>query len=265
MIKTYCKLQESGIIGVNELIKHSDEYSNKKNLIVYNENMTKSQIKLIIFDIDGTLTEEVSWLKLTESLGADSLIHREIFSNFKLGKLSYGDAKTQLITLWQNTGNANKDFLSQQFSSWPLKKDAREVIEFLKNKFQIVLISGSIDLYVETVANKLNIATWYANTKIIWDGKGNLIDFEYEPNQAQKKLDQLKEYLKKNDFKKENCFVVGDGDSDLALFKELPHGIAVNKEPYPELEKLAWRKVSTLTEIIALIEMKLTRAEARGI
>lgn len=211
--------------------------------------MLKKEIETIIFDVDGTLTEEVSWLKITEGLGAPPEKHAQIFSDFKAGKLSYPEAKGQLISLWQSTGNANKPYMEKMFRSWGLKQDAEETVDYLKKAYRVCLMSGAVDLYVQIVAEKLGIEDWYANTQLIWDEQGNLIDFHYFADQAQKKLDHLSEYLAKHGLDKRKCAVVGDGDSDIALFRELPYGIAVNKEPYPELEELAFRTVSDLSNL----------------
>lgn len=43
--------------------------------------------KAIIFDIDGTLSPEVSWLALTRDLGASVEEHIQIYKNYKEGKL----------------------------------------------------------------------------------------------------------------------------------------------------------------------------------
>jgi HAD superfamily phosphoserine phosphatase-like hydrolase len=211
--------------------------------------MSLADIQVIVFDVDGTLTEEISWLKLTECLGADPLQHSQIYEAFKAHQLSYDDAKRQLIGLWQQTGRANRDVIKKIFSDWNVKADAVEIIEYLKQKYEVILISGSVDIYIEVLADRLGIATWYANTQLVWDENGNLSDFHYELNQAKKKVEQLEEYLQQSGYTKKECLVIGDGDSDLDLFKVLPYGIAVNKEPHPELEKLAYQKISDLSEL----------------
>lgn len=215
--------------------------------------MIKPNIKVVVFDIDGTLTSEVSWLKLTESLGADTTLHKQIFDDFKNKKMSYLEAKSQLVSLWLSTKKSNKQTLTNIFNSWNLKSDAEKLVEYLKTKYTIILISGSVDLYVETVAKKLNIENWYANTTLVWNKNNEISDFHYEANQAQKKFEQLSEFLDESGLKKEDCLIIGNGDSDLVLFQELPYGITINKEPYPELEKLAWKKVTNLSEIKELL------------
>jgi len=206
-------------------------------------------VKALIFDIDGTLSSEVSWLKLTEGLGASVTKHSEIFEKYLQRKIPYTKAKGDLINLWQSTGNANKAYMSQMFSSWKLKDDANKVISYLRSRYKIVLISGSVDLYVQTVADKLQIEDWYANTKLDWDNKDNLIDFHYFRDQALKKLRQFRHFKKKYSLVNRECAVVGDGDNELLLFQRVKVSVVVKKEPHPELEPYTYKKIDKLTEL----------------
>ena len=67
--------------------------------------------KAVVFDIDGTLSPEVSWLALTRDLGAPVDQHVQIYNDYKEGLIDYPTSKAQLIGLWRATGNANKEFL----------------------------------------------------------------------------------------------------------------------------------------------------------
>lgn len=139
--------------------------------------------------------------------------------------------------------------MEKMFRFWNLKEDAEDTVDYLKNAYRVCLISGAVDLYVQIVAGKLGVADWYANTELVWNENGKLIDFHYYADQAGKKLEQFEEFIKKYRLEKDKCAVVGDGDSDLVLFRELHHGIAVNKNPNPELESLALRTVRELKEL----------------
>ncbi len=103
------------------------------------------------------------------------------------------------------------------------------------------------------MAKKLGIQDWYANTQLIWAENGLLIDFDYQLDQAQEKVIQLEKYLATHGYKKEECLIVGDSESDLELFKTLPYGIAVSNKVYPALEKLAWKTITQLSEIKTLL------------
>jgi HAD superfamily phosphoserine phosphatase-like hydrolase len=211
--------------------------------------MLRKEIETIIFDVDGALSEEVSWLKLTHGLGASADEHAQIFARMKANELTYPEAKGLLIKLWQDTGNANKEYMEEMFRSWDLKHDAVDTIDYLKGAYRVCLMSGAVDLYVAVVADRLGIEDWYANTELVWDDQGNLVDFHYHVDQAGRKLEHLREYVEKHGLDIKRCAVVGDGDSDIALFQELPYGIAVNSQPFPELEALAYKTISNLNEL----------------
>lgn len=211
--------------------------------------MKNKRVKTIIFDIDGTLSDNISWLELTEGLGASPKTLLHLLTKLRSGKLRYNEAKNKVVTLWKNTGNANRPYMKKMFNSWKLKKDAYSTIDYLKKSYRICLISGSVDLYVKSVADKLGIIDWYANTELIWDNNDNLIDINYFPNQSQKKLEQFRSFITKYSLDINKCAVVGDGDSDIELFKELPYGFAINKNPYPELEALAIKNISNLSQL----------------
>ena len=87
-------------------------------------------IEAVVFDIDNTLTNDVSWLRVTELLGASVSKHEDIFHKFSAGELPYVEAKNQLIQLWQATGKANKAHWETMFADWPLKDDAATLVGY---------------------------------------------------------------------------------------------------------------------------------------
>ena len=211
-------------------------------------------IKGITFDIDTTLTFEVSWYLITRKLGADPQQHSAIFSDFLENKISYADAKFRLIRLWQNTGNANKVFFSTIFNEIPLKNEAEKIISYFKSKGIIIcLITGSVDLYAEMIANRLGVNYFYANTKLIWDKNEEIQDFKYDKNQGEKKVQQFKDFCIKLHLSKKDIFVVGDDENDIELFQYTKHGVAVKSPTSHKIEKFAWKTVTSLSELKDLV------------
>lgn len=206
-------------------------------------------IKAVVFDIDGTIMSDISWTRLTEGLGASSTEHMRIFDDFKAGKMSYKQAKAELIALWKKSGELGRERFAGIFGGWRLKDGAEELFKNLKSKGYIVcLITGSMDMFAEIVANKAGADVWYANTALVWDKNNSLEDFIYHPKQAEKKLEQFLDFCKKNDIAPNQCVVVGDDENDIELFK-ISKGIAVESPTSVHLDKIAWKKVKDLTEI----------------
>ncbi len=156
-------------------------------------------IKAVILDIDNTLTNDISWLKATELLGASVDKHVAIFDKFSKNELPYAAAKKQLIQLWQDTGNNTKEFWEDMFSKWPLKDDARGLVRHVAEQgYKLTLITGSFDIFAQAIAKKLGIPSWYANTEMVWDIDGTLVDFHYVRDQAAQKLIHFQEFIKQN-------------------------------------------------------------------
>ncbi len=207
-----------------------------------------NNIKAIIFDVDETLTDRISWYYLTEGLGADPEEHRQIFESFKNGELDYPEAKRRLIELWQATGNATKSYLTQMFQSWTIKQEAYEIIPYLKQKYQVCLISGAVDLYVQSVAEKLGITDFYANTELVWQ-EDKLVDLNYFADQSGKKLEHLKEYLGLNHLQMHECVAIGDGESDTQLFLNVPNSLAITADENSPILQTASYRIHSLSEI----------------
>ena len=210
-------------------------------------------IEAVIFDIDNTLTDDVSWLRSTELMGADPGVHRQIFEKMLQNELTYEQAKAQLIQLWRDTGNANHDYWQSMFVNWPLKQGAVELVNHAQSMgLQTAIITGSYDLFAAAIAKKLNIGHYYANTLTRWDEEGNLLDFDYTREQAARKLEHLRKFCTVAGIAMEQCVAVGDGENDVEIFKATRHGIAVSSEHQP-LVDVAEHVVGSLTEVAPLL------------
>jgi len=209
-----------------------------------------NNIKAVIFDIDGTLSSDISWTKLTLLLGKSVPDHLKIYEDFKTGKLEYEESKRLLLKLWRGEGVLHKNKLQKIFDSWIIKENTIPLFSYLKSKRYITcLITGSVDLFAQTIAGKVGADFWYANTILHWDEDDILQDFDYELNAADKKLEQFENFKKQNSLENSECVVVGDDSNDIELFKITQHGIIVESPTSSVLELFAWKKVKDLIEI----------------
>ncbi len=211
--------------------------------------MKNIDIDTVIIDIDNTFAEDISWQKITLGLRASADTFNDIIDRNKRGFLPEHEVKRQILQLWRNTGNANWNYMEIMFKFWKLKTDSIEMSHYLTLSYRVCIISGSLDMYAKTVAEKLQIDDWYANTQLVWDKDGKLTDYVFFPDKAAKKLEQFRDYAGKNNIDKTRCAVIGSKESDITLFKEIKFPILVTSEPLPELEALAFKKVSNLSEI----------------
>lgn len=210
-------------------------------------------IQAVVYDIDNTLTNDVSWLKVTELLGASVTRHQDIFDRFLKHELPYSEAKRQLIELWQSTGKANKRHWQMLFDAWPLADGAAELVQYTHDQgYQTALITGSLDLFAAAIAKKLHVPHYYANTELLWDESGYLIDFNYVRDQAAQKLTHLKEFIDRAGIPIENCVAIGDGDNDIEIFKATGRGIALGSGN-PSLLAVSWLRSDDLFSVVPLL------------
>jgi HAD superfamily phosphoserine phosphatase-like hydrolase len=210
-------------------------------------------IKAVIFDIDGTLLPEVSWLALTRDLGGSVEGHIAIHQNYKNGKITYEQSKEELIALWQATGNARKPFFQSVFRQWALIEGVEDMVARVQEHFLVCLITGSMDTYAEAVARKLSVSEWHANTTLYWDDAETLVDMDYTLDQSNMKVEQFLNFCAVHQLEPEQCITVGDSDNDIGLFKKSGHGIAVGYEVPEALAEHAWKTIGSIQQFEAAI------------
>jgi HAD superfamily phosphoserine phosphatase-like hydrolase len=212
-------------------------------------------IKAVILDIDGTVSAEHSWLALTRDLGADPDAHVRLYMAYRDGSATYEQSRDGLLELWRSTGNAKKEDFERIFAGLAFDQSAISVVDKLRQQYHLCLITGSMDLNARSVATRLGIDDWYANTTLHWDVDGNLSGMDYELDQASRKLQHLEMFCKANGYLTTECVAVGDGENDLGLFRVTGHGILIAKEHDPTLAAAAQTVISDLSELPAVLGM----------
>jgi HAD superfamily phosphoserine phosphatase-like hydrolase len=210
-----------------------------------------AEIKLVVFDVDGTLNDidKSPWRSITKELGASTKQHVEIYDNFKMGRCTKEEAIQGIVNLWTETGNAHKTKFMQIFQNIPLKDGVEEVIAYLRQKYKIFLISGTLDLYMDLLKAKIGVQDGFCFTKLYWDEKGFIKWFDYDGINPEKKLEVLNDYLAKNRFNFDEVAVVGDGDNDHLLFEKAKMQFLIVGEYSNRPENKGYLKISNLLEL----------------
>jgi len=208
-----------------------------------------AKIKLVCFDVDGTLAEGNSWQILTAGLGYPPEKVVEFYQKAKSGKLSFEEAERRYTQMLQESGKATKPLIKELFTQVNFRPGAKELITYLKKKgYPIYLISGAIDLYVSHLAKKLRVDGLYANSSLSFDNKGVLQKIHYRERQGELKVEQLRDLVQKLGIKMNETVFVGDSENDLKVFQATGHGIAVHCTN-EDLKKIAWKVVDSLEKI----------------
>lgn len=213
------------------------------------------KLKAVVFDIDGTLTNSISWLDMTRGLGASTDEHLSIFEDYIDGRISYPESKRLLLGLWAKTGNNSRQFILDMYGAWQFKHNAKTVIETIKGRgLRVCLITGSMDIFAESVSRYLGVEHYYANTDTTFDENGYLVDYSYVKDQGAKKLLQFQDFCASQSLESTDVMAVGNGKNDVKLFVATGRGVLVADSGNKDLvEKARW-VIDDLAELVGIID-----------
>jgi HAD superfamily PSPase-like hydrolase len=179
--------------------------------------MKGHSMKVVVFDMDGTLISESSWELLHHHFHADTeqvKLNREAYFS---GLIDYETWMEKDMVLWNAP---SLEDIKEGLASFTLEPNSGAVVEQLKEKGIIsCIVSSVIDILAEKIGKKLGIepVLIFANKIILEDGtlKGLCVVEPYRKDRAVRQLSQqlgipLREFA-----------AVGDAAPDISLFKEV--------------------------------------------
>lgn len=187
-----------------------------------------SSIKLVVFDMDGTLLQERScWEYIHRHFGVDNTEMLKLYMEHKINDQEF--AKSD-IELWEKNsdGKVNESYINSILDEIEPMDGAEELIHSLhKNGIKTAILSGGIKYLADKWAEKWNMECAIAN-RIVDDEDENLkVIIESSGHAKGPIMDQL---LEKMGFTKEDVASVGDTTVDIPLFQRSGLGIAVNTD-----------------------------------
>ena len=211
-----------------------------------------SKIKLVVFDMDGTLLEPRScWAYIHDHFGTDN---SEMLKLYIERKISDNDFVKADMKLWQNTTKKRVDekYINSILDEIKPIKGAKKLIENLHSKhLETVIISGGIQYLANKWAGKWKMKYALAN-ELIDDENGKL---KAEVNvRGNNKGPVMESLLEKMKIKKEEVISVGDTVVDLPLFERSEFSIAVNTNDSRVINKADYHHTSSdLSDLIPII------------
>lgn len=202
-------------------------------------------VKLIAFDLEGTLVKSVSgWVELHKRFGTWEK-GREYAELFFSGKIDYVEWAELDASLWRGH---TKDEIMEWVESVEYMEGALELIDFLRSRnFRIAILSSGLMCLAGKVAKELGVDYVFAN-ELVFDEEG-VITGKVKPHVDFRNkgaiLRELKEKLKPG-----LTVAVGDGFNDIAMFKVADVSIAIN----PHEGVRGDYEVKTLREVREIIE-----------
>jgi phosphoserine phosphatase len=169
-----------------------------------------------------------------------------LWEKYMEGLLTRKEAKVGEYILWKLKG-IKKSKLRKDLKKFRLMKGAKQTIKTLKkNRITPVIISDNPEFLVREVAKILKIKH-IAYNRIIFDKRGYAYDTK--PTHPSKdirvsKLKALRDFAKKKKISLRDCAVIGNGSTDISIFRKAGFSIAFNSRE-KKLKKLADKSIKS--------------------
>lgn len=210
-----------------------------------------SNIKLVVFDMDGTLLQpRSSWAKIHDHFGTDNTEMLQLYIDHKITDEEFVKAD---IKLWNSNSKktVNEEYINSIMDKIKPLKGAGILIKELHNKnIKTVILSGGIQYLADRWMNKWNMDYALAN-ELIDDDKGNLTAIIN--SSGHNKGPMMDKIIKKYNYKKNQVAAVGDTIVDIPMFDRAGLAIAVNTDDKKVIEKADYHLKGDLRELKNLI------------
>jgi phosphoserine phosphatase len=186
---------------------------------------------LIAFDVDGTLVRGPGgmtvWEVLNLAFTGTPHWNKERYAEYRAGRLSYAEWVALDITGWQDAG-ATRDDLIAAFKPLELIDGVREATFALRTAgFRLVVISGTLDLMLDTVFPDHPFEEVYAN-HIGFDPGGKITHWRATPFDMDGKAEALRALALRHGVPLRRCAFVGDSTNDVWIARAAGYSIAFN-------------------------------------
>jgi DNA (cytosine-5)-methyltransferase 1 len=185
---------------------------------------TSSQLKLAVFDLDGTLIRpRSSWKYLHEKLGTWEMAraNAELFYD---KKITWEEWANRDAKLWKGTATDEVERIARKC---PITRGARETICRLGERdFAMAIISGGLSFFAERVGQELKIQNVFANKLSSKDGilTGEVVNLVTQTN----KCELLSLLLERLGLSLRQTVAIGDDFTMIPMFKIVGQSIAFN-------------------------------------
>ena len=210
-----------------------------------------SNIKLVVFDMDGTLLQpRSSWAKIHDHFGTDNTEMLQLYIDHKITDEEFVKAD---IKLWNSNSKktVNEEYINSIMDKIkPLKGAEILIKELHKENIKTVILSGGIQYLADRWMNKWNMDYALAN-ELIDDDEGNLTAIIN--SSGHNKGPMMDKIIKKYNYKKNQVAAVGDTIVDIPMFDRAGLAIAVNTDDKKVIEKADYHLKGDLRELKNLI------------
>ena len=214
--------------------------------------------KLVCFDVDGTLIDEITyiWDLMHKSLAIDQGRVARATARFYRGEISFREWAEHDINLWIERGVTREDLIDV-VKKLRLMKGAGEVLAELKGRgYRLAVISGGLNIALDYfIPDAEGFFDHVMINRLFFDGEGRITRIEPTEFGADRhKIDGLRKIAKMEGITLEECVFVGDSDNDIEIAKGA--GFSIGFNPHERLAQVcdAVVRKKDLREILRFIE-----------
>lgn len=186
-------------------------------------------VKLVVFDMDGVLTDTYSSWKYVHDFFNTS--NEKSVNAYLKGEIDDMEFIRRDASLWKENGKSiRKDKLVKILSNVSLMKGAKECITALKKKnIKTAIVSAGLDILAERVGGELGIDYIYSNG-IAVDKNGFLTEKGIIGVKLKAKDEVVRGLADKLGIDYSNIAAVGNSCFDISMFEVAGLGIAFNPD-----------------------------------
>ncbi len=214
----------------------------------------KNRFKLVVFDLDGTLTRERSiWEYIHIRLGKWYGFAEEYQEQFLAGKISYEEFCERDAQVWSGM---KVEELLEIVKTVPFHPGADELIAHLKQKgLKLSVVSSGLSILSNWIHQKYGFDYSVSNDLLHENGvlTGRVkIQVYYD-----KKAEWVKRILERFDMRPEEVMAIGDSIGDIDMFQMVGFSVAFNSS-CSDLDKIAdvCIRSQNLADIIPKLPLK---------
>lgn len=190
----------------------------------------KPNIKLIAFDLDGTLITGNTWCRVNIAAGMTLDEDEVLYQAYNRQELTYADWIKKLNSFYQRGRRPTRADLEAALLTFELAPRVKEVIARLKTVYQTAIISGSFNLTAAAVGRTLDIKYTKACTDLEFNRDDEFVAIISRGEEKYAKLELFRELLATIAIKPEESLYVSDSLYDLPLIEATAGGIIINND-----------------------------------
>ncbi len=195
------------------------------NRSLHNHRNHSGNMRAIFVDVDGTLTNGKSaWERVHHHFG----VVKEMKKNTELffsGKITYDEWAAIDVKLWKGKPYSE---LVKSLEKLDLVDNAKDGITLLKSAgFEVILISGGIDVFAMNVANAVGADLAISNRINQTDG---IINGTVRINVSFSKAEVVKQITMKRGYDLKRSGAIGDHTNDIDMFSLVGYSLALNSK-----------------------------------